>query len=183
MNLPAFQRGEIHSLCPSPQAFLLRSIFFRTMAQVLVARKDCSKRSSILPNMAYGTVKVSSSVLKNFRAEGSQPPRTALFSPSARYLRGHAIRFVQAAPQGDTTTSGSLVTNIASWWRPHKLSGLVKNATNSGISSALKRLRGFITQNFFGADLGSMYSKIRLNSSGESQYNSPCIRSGMPVET
>ena len=139
MGAPLFKRAThkilqstIYFHSPSPHAFRLRLIFFLTIAQVFVVRKDSGQRFTIRWNISNGTVKIISSVLRNFRSEGSQPPKTALSLPWSRYRKGQVTILEQPAPNGKYTASKSLVTNVASWFRPEITYALVKNITNSG---------------------------------------------------
>ena len=68
-----------HAVARSPQREHLQFlILFRSIFQSFLVKNDPSNRSSMSLNIEKGTVKVSSSGFKNFLADGSQPPITAL---------------------------------------------------------------------------------------------------------
>ena len=59
----------------------------------------------------------------------------------------------------------------------------IPDSGQASLETSENWLMGFTTQNLRGAGRGSRYSKIRLRASGESQYRSPAVQLGMPVET
>jgi hypothetical protein len=65
----------------SPQTLRLWAIFFLTVVQVSVVRKDSGQRRTIVWKSSQGTAKLSSSGRWYLRALGSHPPSTARSFP------------------------------------------------------------------------------------------------------